>query len=108
MIETVTVRTCDLDGDKPRKADKTTLLGFEGIEYETELCPKHERALSAIMAELIPVARKASNGRPAGKSPARDRERSKAIRAWAQENDLMVADRGKIPDSVIEAYDARK
>ena len=107
MIQTITVRTCDLDGEKPRKAEKTTLLIYEGVEWELELCPAHEKALEKFKAEYLPYARRASNGRPAGKPLPRDRERNKAIREWAQGQGIKVADRGAISHDVIAQYEAR-
>jgi len=39
--------------------------------------------------------------------PARsNREQTAAIRAWARANGHQVSDRGRIPKSVIEAYQA--
>jgi hypothetical protein len=39
--------------------------------------------------------------------PARSsREETAAIRGWARENGHQVSDRGRIPKSVIEAYQA--
>jgi hypothetical protein len=36
---------------------------------------------------------------------ATDRERSAAIREWARQHGFEVADRGRIPANVIEAYE---
>ncbi len=40
-------------------------------------------------------------------TPARsNREETAAIRQWAQQNGHQVSDRGRIPKSVLEAYQA--
>jgi len=108
MIQTITVRTCDLDGKKPRKAEKTTLIVFEGAEWELELCPKHERDLGKLKAEYVPYARKVANGRPARKPKARaGRADNRAIREWAKSQGITIADRGAIPHNVTAQYEAR-
>jgi hypothetical protein len=38
-------------------------------------------------------------------SSTTDRERNTAIREWARQHGHKVADRGRIPANVIEAYD---
>jgi Lsr2 len=37
--------------------------------------------------------------------PTTDRERTTAIREWARQHGHKVADRGRIPASVIDAYE---
>jgi hypothetical protein len=42
-----------------------------------------------------------------GTRPARvDREQTAAIRTWARDNGHTVSDRGRIPKTVVEAYNA--
>ena len=59
------------------------------------------------LAPYIEHARKASRapGSRSGRS-ASTRERSSGIRAWARGQGIAVSDRGRIPASVIEQYQA--
>jgi nucleoid-associated protein Lsr2 len=44
-----------------------------------------------------------------GRRPARtasSRERSETIRSWAKDQGIAVSDRGRIPASVVEQYEA--
>lgn len=43
---------------------------------------------------------------PTGGSVASSRRDTGAIRTWARENGHEVSERGRIPASVVEAYDA--
>jgi hypothetical protein len=48
--------------------------------------------------------RAASRG---SRGPARaDREQTQAIRDWARKNGYQVSDRGRVPATVLEAYNA--
>jgi hypothetical protein len=114
-IETRVILTCDMHGeDKPRKAEKTVTLGIDRNTVEMELCPVHLRGLTAIMAEYLPYARRASNGTKASLSgkrtyrPRAERAESTAIREWAHAGGISVNARGRIPRDVIAMYEARE
>ncbi len=95
----------DLDGGP---ADETVRFGFGGAEYEIDLSKKNARALRRRLAPFMDHARKAGRGprRRTGRSAA-SRERSGDIRAWAKTHGITVSDRGRIPASVAEQYEAR-
>jgi hypothetical protein len=40
-------------------------------------------------------------------SVASDREHTAAVREWARQNGHEISDRGRIPNSVLEAYEQR-
>lgn len=94
----------DLDGGP---ADETVRFGIGGAEYEIDLSKKNARALRRRLAPFMDHARKAGRGprRRTGRSAA-SRERSGDIRAWAKTHGITVSDRGRIPASVVEQYDA--
>lgn len=94
----------DLDGGP---ADETVRFGIGGAEYEIDLRKKNARALRRRLAPFIDHARKAGRGprRRTGRSAA-SRERSGDIRAWAKTHGITVSDRGRIPTSVVEQYEA--
>lgn len=94
----------DLDGGH---ADETLRFGIGGAEYEIDLSKKNARAFRKGLAPFVDHARKAGRGprrRPARTSSAR--ERSSDIRAWAKAAGIPVSDRGRIPASVAEQYEA--
>jgi hypothetical protein len=94
----------DLDGGP---ADETMRFALGGAEYEIDLSKKNARRFRTQLAPFVEHARKAGRGprRGAARSMS-DRERSTAIRAWAREQGIAVSDRGRIPSSVIERYQA--
>ena len=94
----------DLDGGP---ANETVRFGIDGTEYEIDLGTANATAFRAQLAPYIAHARKA--GRAARRRPSRtaaSRERSSDIRAWAKDKGIPVSDRGRIPASVVEQYDA--
>jgi Lsr2 len=94
----------DIDGGP---ADQTVRFGLDGAEYEIDLSTRNAAAFRARLAPFTERARKAGRGarsRP-GRSAA-SRERSGDIRAWARNQGIAVSDRGRIPASVIEQYQA--
>ena len=94
----------DLDGGP---ADETVRFGIGGAEYELDLSEKNARALRRRLAPFMDHARKAGRGprRRTGRSAA-SRKRSGDIRAWAKTHGITVSDRGRIPASVVEQYEA--
>src|SRR6266851_1798797 len=105
MAQRVTVALeDDLDGGP---ADETVRFGLGGSEYEIDLSKKNATAFRRQLAPFIEHARKAGRGprRRPGRS-ASSRERSGDIRAWAKDRGIAVSDRGRIPASVVEQYEA--
>ncbi len=94
----------DLDGGL---ADETVRFGLDGAEYEIDLSKKNAAAFRRRLAPFVEHARKAGRGqrrRPGRTAPSRDR--SGGIRAWAKDQGIAVSDRGRIPASVVEQYEA--
>lgn len=103
--ETVTV-VDDLDGSE---AAGTVDFALEGKSYEIDLSEKNTARLRDTLAEFVAAARRAGGrGRRAhvmSDVPARaNREETAAIREWARQNGHEVAERGRIPKNVVEAY----
>ncbi len=105
MAQRVTVTLeDDLNGGP---ADQTVRFAFGGAEYEIDLSAKNATAFRQKLAPFIEHARKAGRGQ--ARRPARtaaSRRRSGDIRAWAKDHGLAVSERGRIPASVIEQYQA--
>ena len=94
----------DLDGGP---ASETVRFGLGGAQYEIDLNKKNARAFRKKLAPFVEHARKAGPGQRRG--PARtasSRQRSADIRAWAKATGLAVSDRGRIPASVVDQYEA--
>jgi Lsr2 len=94
----------DIDGGP---ADETVRFGLGGTDYEIDLSRKNAAAFRRKVAPFIEHARRAGRGqrRRPGRT-ASSRERSADIRAWAKDQGITVSDRGRIPASVAEQYDA--
>jgi hypothetical protein len=88
-------------------ADETVRFAIGGTEYEIDLSKTNAKTFRKGLASFTEHARKAGRGqrrRPARTSAAR--ERSGDIRAWAKANGIPVSDRGRIPASIAEQYEA--
>jgi hypothetical protein len=99
----------DVDGSE---AAETVSFSFEGKAYELDLSEKNANKLRKALEPFVAAARRSGGsgrGRQRGSSGTSrggaDRERTAAIRKWAREHGHQVADRGRIPSSVIEAYE---
>lgn len=109
---TVTVITCDHCGTDRGTITTTGLkvTGLDGgnVEREMDLCDKGRKefgkAIAAWTTMGVPVrstSTRASKG--SARRPSRDLGK---IREWAKANGHEVSDRGRVPSSVMEAYDA--
>jgi hypothetical protein len=93
----------DIDGGP---AEHTLQFRLGTAEYEIDLNAKNARRFRKQMAPFIDHARKAARGQRRPARPASVRQHSASIRAWAKENGIAVSDRGRIPSSLIEQYEA--
>lgn len=90
----------DLDGSN---ADETVSFSIDGKFYELDLSDKNAGKLRTFLGKYVEAARVV---RPNGKVAVKQTD-SKAVRAWAQSQGIDVPDRGRIPASVMQAYNAR-
>jgi hypothetical protein len=99
----------DIDGGD---AGETVTFGLDGTTYEIDLNEDNAAALRDALSPYVGHARKVTGSRGrARKSPgaaaASDNGASaKEIRDWARSNGHEVPERGRIPASVREAFDA--
>jgi hypothetical protein len=88
-------------------ADETVRFGVGGTHYEIDLNTRNARAFRRRLAPFIEHARAARRGqRRRPERTAASRERSAEIRAWAKAQGIAVSDRGRIPASVVQQYQA--
>lgn len=100
---TVVALEDDLDGGP---ADQTLQFRLGTAEYEIDLNADNARRFRSQMAPFVDHARKAGRGQRRPARPASVRQHSAGIRAWAKEQGIPVSDRGRIPASLIEQYEA--
>ncbi|MEJ8277577.1 histone-like nucleoid-structuring protein Lsr2 [Pseudonocardia spirodelae] len=98
----------DLDGGE---ADEQVEFSVDGRAYEIDLSATNAGKLRDALAPYISAARRAS-GRRSGTSAApssngssaSERAANRAVREWAVDQGMKISERGRIPSSVLEAY----
>jgi hypothetical protein len=115
MAQHVDVRYVDdLDGSE---ASSTVSFALDGRSYEIDLSEGNAAKLRDSLAAFVAAARRSGGsgrrGRTPRATPEKDeqptrssREHTAAIRTWARENGHDVSERGRIPQAVVEAYQA--
>ena len=104
----------DLDGSD---AAGTVSFALDGRSYEIDLSDDNAARLRDALASFVAAARRSGSGARRGRSAQRQsaeapattrpsREATAAIRTWARENGHEVSERGRIPNSVVQAYEA--
>src|SRR5690349_14384123 len=95
----------DMDGGA---ADETVSFGLDGVSYEIDLSDKNAAAFREALAQYVGLARRVGGRSARGTSTSRRRggdNRTAQIREWARANGHQVNERGRIPATVVEAYD---
>jgi len=97
----------DLDGGE---ASETVSFSLDGTAYEIDLSSENAGRLRKDFAQYIDHARKGGGGGGGGRRrrarTGPGRERSAEIRAWARQRGHKVSERGRIPATIIQEYDA--
>jgi hypothetical protein len=87
-------------------ADETVHFGVGGRAYEIDLNAKHAASFRNLLGPFVERARLARARRPRTTTrTTASRERSREIRAWAEQHGFAVAEHGRLPRNVIEQYD---
>ena len=104
------------DLDDSISADETVSFALDGTTYEIDLSEKNANEMRDVLGKYVTAARKVSSrgtrasgagrSRATGGGGRMDREQAGAIREWARKNGHEVSDRGRIPASVVEAFEA--
>lgn len=107
------VFTDDLTGDVLTQDQLQTMtFAVDGATYEIDLSEKNASSLRNDFAAWVEHARKINKGKAAGRRtttiapPRTDRQQSAKIQEWAQDNGHAVSQRGRIPATLIHAYNA--
>lgn len=101
-------------------AEGTVHFAIEGHAYEIDLSEENDTKLREVFAPYIRAARRASGPAPrarrqtavaprpqpssSGNTSIVQREENQAIRTWAIAQEMKVAERGRIPSVIVEAY----
>jgi hypothetical protein len=93
---------------------ETVLFSLDGVAYEIDLTDAHAAALRDAVEPYIAAGRRISGAaRASGSSSSSGGGRRRTgqtdyapIRAWAKDNGYQVSERGRVPASVIAAYEA--
>ncbi|HWC83743.1 MAG TPA: Lsr2 family protein [Pseudonocardiaceae bacterium] len=111
MARKVLVRLVDdLDG-KPSEDVSTVTFALDRVEYQIDLSEANASQLREKLAGYVASARR-TGGRLKRGSAARTAETrssdASAVREWARSQGHDLADRGRIPAHIVEAYEAAK
>jgi hypothetical protein len=110
--QTIHVLVDDIDGGE---ADETVGFAVDGIQYEIDLSKQNAVKMREVLARYVEAGSKvgrAGGGAarvavPRGRGPAVvDRDQSRAIREWAQGKGIVVSDRGRIKQEIVDRYQA--
>ena len=120
--KTIVTLIDDLTGEEAE--DITTVeFALEGVTYEIDLADGNAAKLRDNLSRYVAAARKTSTRRPATRGSDRsasrgasnggaprsgyNRDTLRAIREWAKQNGHNVSDRGRLPLTVINAWEAQ-
>jgi hypothetical protein len=105
----------DLDGTAAEDIETVT-FGLDGVTYEIDLTEVNANKLRDGLADYVAAARRTGGRAKRAAAPAargkaapsetRSKEQTKAIREWARKHGHDLSDRGRIPGSIIEAFEA--
>ncbi|RJT76938.1 Lsr2 family protein [Arthrobacter cheniae] len=97
----------DLNGEV---AQETVRFGVDGTNYEIDLTKENAEKLRSTLSEYVEKGRRArgdrkSHGGQQSASMNRSkREDTQKIRQWAQDNGHNPSSRGRITQSIVDAY----
>lgn len=115
MAKKVTIEISD-----GTRADQTVPFGLDGVSYEIDLSNANANTLRAALTPFVSAARR-TGGRRIKVAVGQTTDNIKvepqatdeytaahAIRSWARDHGYEVSNRGRIPASVVDAYNASR
>ncbi|WP_420121135.1 histone-like nucleoid-structuring protein Lsr2 [Nakamurella sp.] len=109
--QTVTTLVDDIDGSTDDVV--TCAFGLGNFQFEIDLNAEHREELESVLAKFLESARPVGapvhsrRSRQTAKRVGRsDREQTQAVRQWAKENGYEVSERGRISNTVVDAFEA--
>jgi len=110
-----TVLISDLSGDEVEAGLDSVSFGYKGVDYVIDLTAKEADGFEKAIGTYVAHARKAgrtprrgsSGGASGGSSgSAGQHESISNLKRWATEQGIDYPKRGRLPKSLVEAYDA--
>jgi hypothetical protein len=99
--------TDDLDGTViPAGKGETLLFALDGKAYEIDLSTKNAAALRKVLRPYVEAGRRLRNSRGVRVKRTEVGSSNRTIKEWARANGFEVADRGRIPSRIREAFEA--
>lgn len=121
--KTIVTLIDDLTGEEAEDIS-TVEFALEGVTYEIDLADDNAAKLRDNLARYVAAARKTSARRPSARGADRsagrgagngnggvagsgyNRDTLRAIREWAKQNGHSVSERGRLPLTVLNAWEA--
>lgn len=105
---TVITLVDDLSGKDVGEEGRTVAFSFDGVDYQIDLGEKNFTRLEKALDPFISAATRV------GRVPARRRRGqaaggpagSRSVRDWARDNGYAVAERGRVPQEIMAAYNS--
>jgi hypothetical protein len=104
-----TILISDLSGDEVETGGESIAFSYRGVDYTIDLTAKEAAGFDKAVARYVEHARKAGRGRSGRASSGAahtNAERIGSIKRWADEQRLDYPRRGRLPKSLVDAYDA--
>jgi hypothetical protein len=87
-------------------ADETVEFGIDGRTYAVDLNARHAAEFRRQLSRFVEHARPARARTRGTIRTAASRQRSREIRAWAEQHGLAVAEYGRLPGNIVHQYEA--
>ena len=104
-----TILISDLSGDEVEAGGESIAFSYRGVDYTIDLTAKEAKGFDKAIAMYVEHARKGGRSRTARASSASSNshgERIGNMKRWAAEQGMDYPKRGRLPKSLVEAYDA--
>jgi Lsr2 len=104
-----TILVSDLSGDEAESGGESISFSYKGVDYTIDLTAKEAAGFDKAIAMYVQHARKAGRGRGSRSSSGsshRQGDRVSSVKKWADDQGLDYPRRGRLPKSLVEAYDA--
>lgn len=97
---------CDMHGDTEVEAVQSNEFEIAGQAYKIDLCETHQAQFMRAFTKFTEHAEelRGSGGKQRGNARRGNDTDPAAIRDWARTKGMKVAERGRIPSEIVDAY----
>lgn len=103
--KTVVINIDDFSGKESEEVS-THAFSLDGVSYEIDLVPENYDKLYDALAPFIENGRKTGRAKGAKVRKGTDGPSAEEVRVWARERGIEVNDRGRVPATVREQFEA--